>query len=74
MLEIPGSRQAWTSYWFCLILCGWHRYNGNIRVPLDNGVAISMDSKGAWRDNVFVERRRTPNEAYFGAQMMAVAA
>jgi len=23
---------------------------------LDNGVAISMDGKGAWRDNVFVER------------------
>ena len=22
----------------------------------DNGVAISMDGKGAWRDNVFVER------------------
>ena len=86
------------------------------RVLLDNGVAISMDGKGAWRDNVFVERlwrsvkyeevylkaydsvgearasiaryfafynerrphsaldRRTPNEAYFGAQAMAVAA
>jgi putative transposase len=26
------------------------------RVLLDNGVAISMDGKGAWRDNVFVER------------------
>ncbi len=25
-------------------------------VLLDNGVAISMDGKGAWRDNVFVER------------------
>ena len=22
----------------------------------DNGVAISMDGRGAWRDNVFVER------------------
>jgi len=86
------------------------------RVLLDNGVTISMDGKGAWRDNVFVERlwrsvkyeevylkaydsvgearasiaryfafynerrphsaldRRTPNEAYFGAQAMAVAA
>jgi putative transposase len=22
----------------------------------DNGIAISMDAKGAWRDNVFVER------------------
>ena len=22
----------------------------------DNGIAISMDRKGAWRDNVFVER------------------
>ena len=26
------------------------------RVLLDNGVTISMDGKGAWRDNVFVER------------------
>ncbi len=26
------------------------------RVLLDNGVAISMDGKGAWRDNVLVER------------------
>lgn len=25
-------------------------------VPLDAKVAISMDGKGAWRDNVFVER------------------
>src|SRR4029077_20216920 len=25
-------------------------------VLLRNGVAISMDGKGAWRDNVFVER------------------
>ena len=24
----------------------------------DNGIAISMDGKGAWRDNVFVERLR----------------
>ena len=23
---------------------------------IDNGIAISMDGKGAWRDNVFVER------------------
>jgi putative transposase len=23
---------------------------------LDNGVAISMDGRGSWRDNVFVER------------------
>lgn len=23
---------------------------------LDNAIAISMDGKGAWRDNVFVER------------------
>ena len=22
----------------------------------DNGIAISMDGKGCWRDNVFVER------------------
>jgi putative transposase len=85
-------------------------------VLLRNGVAISMDGKGAWRDNVFVERlwksvkyeevylraydtvpearaslgryldfynrlrphssldRRTPDEAYFGASPMAVAA
>jgi putative transposase len=25
-------------------------------VLADNGIAISMDGKGAWRDNVFVER------------------
>ena len=25
-------------------------------VPTDNSIAISMDGKGAWRDNVFVER------------------
>jgi hypothetical protein len=25
-------------------------------VLIENGVAISMDGKGAWRDNVFVER------------------
>ena len=25
-------------------------------VLIDNGISISMDSKGAWRDNVFVER------------------
>ena len=25
-------------------------------VLLEHGVAISMDGKGAWRDNVFVER------------------
>jgi putative transposase len=25
-------------------------------VLADNGVAISMDGRGAWRDNVFVER------------------
>jgi putative transposase len=23
----------------------------------DNGIAISMDGRGAWRDNVFVERQ-----------------
>ena len=23
---------------------------------LSNGIAISMDGRGAWRDNVFVER------------------
>ena len=23
---------------------------------MENGIAISMDGKGAWRDNVFVER------------------
>jgi len=81
-----------------------------------NGIAISMDGKGSWRDNVFVERlwksvkyeevylkayesvgearasiarylafynerrphsaldRRTPDEAYFGAQSIAAAA
>jgi putative transposase len=85
-------------------------------VLLGKGVAISMDGKGAWRDNVFVERlwksvkyeevylraydtvpearaslgrylefynrlrphssldRRTPDEAYFGASPVAVAA
>jgi putative transposase len=26
------------------------------RVLIENGIAISMDGKGAWRDNVFVER------------------
>src|SRR5437879_10650742 len=26
-------------------------------VLIKNGIAISMDGKGAWRDNVFVERR-----------------
>jgi putative transposase len=25
-------------------------------VLIKNGIAISMDGKGAWRDNVFVER------------------
>ena len=25
-------------------------------VPIKNGIAISMDGKGAWRDNIFVER------------------
>jgi putative transposase len=25
-------------------------------VLANNGIAISMDGKGAWRDNVFVER------------------
>jgi putative transposase len=25
-------------------------------LPLKNGIAISMDGRGAWRDNVFVER------------------
>ena len=25
-------------------------------VPIKDGIAISMDDKGAWRDNVFVER------------------
>jgi putative transposase len=81
-----------------------------------HGVSISMDGKGSWRDNVFVERlwrsvkyeevylraydsvadaraslgryldfynrqrphssldRRTPNEAYFASQIVAVAA
>jgi putative transposase len=85
-------------------------------VLLAAGVAISMDGKGSWRDNVFVERlwrsikyeevylraydnvpearvsigkhltfynqgrphssldERTPDEAYFGGQMMAMAA
>jgi putative transposase len=85
-------------------------------VLLGNDVAISMDGKGAWRDNVFVERlwksvkyeevylraydtvsearaaigryldfynrlrphssldRKTPDEAYFSASPMAVAA
>ena len=85
-------------------------------VLLEHGVAISMDGKGAWRDNVFVERlwrsvkyeevylcaydsvsearasiarylafynerrphssldRRTPDEAYFGAQTISAAA
>lgn len=27
-----------------------------IKLLTDNGIAISMDGKGAWRDNVFVER------------------
>ena len=26
------------------------------RLLKDNGIAISMDGKGCWRDNVFVER------------------
>jgi putative transposase len=85
-------------------------------VLLGNEIAISMDDKGAWRDNVFVERlwksvkyeevylraydtvhearaslgryldfdnrlrphssldHRTPDEAYFSASTMAVAA
>ena len=85
-------------------------------VLLRNDIAISMDGKGAWRDNVFVERlwksvkyeevylrpydtvgearaslgrylafynrlrphssldRRTPDEAYFSASPVAVAA
>ena len=25
-------------------------------VLIENGIAVSMDGKGAWRDNVFVER------------------
>jgi len=25
-------------------------------VLIENGIAISMDEKGSWRDNVFVER------------------
>jgi putative transposase len=25
-------------------------------VLIENGIAISMDGRGAWRDNVFVER------------------
>jgi putative transposase len=25
-------------------------------VPLENGIAISMDGRGSWRDNVFIER------------------
>ena len=25
-------------------------------LAFQNGIAISMDGKGAWRDNVFVER------------------
>jgi putative transposase len=86
------------------------------RVLPENDIAISMDGKGAWRDNVFVERlwksvkyeevylraydtvgdaraslgryfdfynrlrphssldRQTPDEAYFSASLMAVAA
>jgi transposase InsO family protein len=33
-------------------------------VLIKNGIAISMDGKGAWRDNVFVERLppRTPQQ------------
>ena len=27
-----------------------------IGVLADNGITISMDGKGAWRDNIFVER------------------
>ena len=30
-----------------------HAFTG---VLAENGIAISMDGKGAWRDNVFVER------------------
>ena len=86
------------------------------RVLIDNNVSISMDGKGAWRDNVFVERlwksvkyeevylraydcvgearaslgrylhfynsqrpqssleRKTPDEAYFNSQAIAMAA
>jgi transposase InsO family protein len=27
-----------------------------VKLIKDNGILISMDGKGAWRDNVFVER------------------
>ena len=30
-----------------------HEFTG---LPIRNGIPISMDGKGAWRDNVFVER------------------
>ena len=33
-----------------------HRGGPSRGVLADNGIAISMDGKGAWRDNVFVER------------------
>jgi putative transposase len=32
-------------------------------VLIKNGIAISMDGKGAWRDNVFVERLPPPDAA-----------
>jgi transposase InsO family protein len=31
-------------------------YRGFTRVLADSGIATRMDGKGAWRDNVFVER------------------
>jgi len=34
----------------------WSRLGVFTGVFADNGIAISMDGKGAWRDNVFVER------------------
>ena len=40
------------------------------RVLLKNGIAISMDGKGSWRDNVFVERLWRSvkyEEVYLGA-------
>jgi transposase InsO family protein len=55
-----------------------------------HAIQISMDGKGRWRDNVFVERlwrtvkyeevylhaydRRTPDEVYFNRQQLPVAA
>ena len=41
---------------------------------LDKEIAISMDGRGSWRDNVFVERLWRSIDAYFNALMPIPAA